>query len=406
MTSTHADLLLGSPLGRDLLAGYVGLGSLTGGLGDRLGLGLPPGTARLTAVQAGRRSRRPAVRAAARFRNLLEHRQRYREQIQRSREWDSGWRQVPADRVRDAVRAAVAGSPWRAELAAADGFSLLAGLSGSTDNFGFSGQDEALWALTAVAAAELRPVAEEFAAQAEAAGWWAPADLTAQRFTAWDGSPRLANGELDRRIRDDMAAERADNASRGPRPPEKEGVRYGACWWSAPPFAEVSWTTPAAGPLPAVSAAGFFDTGIPCPDCTGADILAVEIDPAARVAEINGPDDWRDLTATYPRDVTGTHDGEWRYWGGVPGPWRLPDWERVRDDYDGVHVSPGGYVTSCGLAQPADGACTMLVAWLPGATLWLHDVITGTGLLGRWDGTGPEVMASLDRDLPQWHPAS
>ena len=57
-------------------------------------------------------------------------------------------------------------------------------------------------------------------------------------------------------------------------------------------------------------------------------------------------------------------------------------------------------------AQPADGAYTMLVAWLPGATLWLHDVITGTGLLGRWDGTGPEVMASLDRDLPQWHPAS
>jgi hypothetical protein len=48
----------------------------------------------------------------------------------------------------------------------------------------------------------------------------------------------------------------------------------------------------------------------------------------------------------------------------------------------------------------------MLVAWLPGATLWLHDVITGTRLLGRWDGTGPEVMASLDRDLPQWHPAS
>jgi hypothetical protein len=173
------------------------------------------------------------------------------------------------------------------------------------------------------------PVAEEFAARAEAAGWWAPADLTAQRFTAWDGSPRLANGELDRRIHDDMAAERADNASWEPRPPEKEGVRYGACWWSVPPFAEVSWTTPAAGPLPAVSAAGFFDTGIPYPDCAGADILAVEIDPAARVAEINGPDDWRDLTAAYPRDVTGTHDGEWRYWGGVPGPWRLPDWERV-----------------------------------------------------------------------------
>lgn len=77
--------------------------------------------------------------------------------------------------------------------------------------------------------------------------------------------------------------------------------------------------------------------------------------PAGTGAGDHRPADWQDLVARFPRDVTGTHDGQWRYWGGVPGPWRLPDWEQVMGHYDGVHVSIGAAVASCGVALSAAG---------------------------------------------------
>ena len=80
----------------------------------------------------------------------------------------------------------------------------------------------------------------------------------------------------------------------------------------------------------------------------------MQIDPRSRVLEITGPADWQALVARFPRYVTGTHDGEWRYWGGVPGPWRLPDSEQVMGRYDGVHVSIGAAV-ALGVPLPAAG---------------------------------------------------
>jgi hypothetical protein len=184
-----------------------------------------------------------------------------------------------------------------------------------------------------------------------------------------------------------MTAERAENADglRRRRPEERPGVRIGACWWSPPGFAPQAWTTTEVNGLPAAGLCDFFDTYLPPRDVTGAVVRAVQIDPRSRVLEITGPADWQALVARFPRDVTGTHDGEWRYWGGVPGPWRLPDWEQVMGRYDGVHVSIGAAVASCGVPLPAAGGYTMLAAWTPGATLWLRDMTTATHRLARVD---------------------
>jgi hypothetical protein len=88
---------------------------------------------------------------------------------------------------------------------------------------------------------------------------------------------------------------------------------------------------------------------------TGVTVWSLQAAPHANVLEITEPTGWQALVGRFPRDVTGTHDGEWRYWGGVPGPWRLPDWELVMEHYDGVHVTIGGYLASCGLALPVGG---------------------------------------------------
>jgi hypothetical protein len=295
------------------------------------------------------------------------------------------WQEVAPEEARAVIGAAVAQGQWR-ELLNRDELGLLADLADVTFGFGFGG-DEAMWGLTALAKEELRPVADALVAAPGAASWWAPVALADQRYLEWDGCPRVTGAAVERAVRAGMAAERAENTEglRQPRPRERPGTRIGALWWSAPDFAQLTWTTGPAGDIPALAFGHFIDTLWPFEE-TSATVWSVRIAPHARVLEITGPGHWQELVSRFPRDVTGTHDGEWRYWGGMPGPWRLPDWERVMDHYDGVHVTIGGYLASCGLGLPVAGGYTMLAGWIPGATLWLRDVTAAAHPLGRWHG--------------------
>jgi hypothetical protein len=353
----YSDLVLGSPLGRQFLAAYLGFG-FESSLFEELGLGEVPGTSVLRSP--GHRHRRVRPRR--------------------------GWQQVTAEEARAVIGAAVARGAWRA-LADRDELGLLADLADSTFSFGFSGSDDAVWGLTALASTELRPVAEALVSAPGSARWWAPVVLTDQRFLEWDGCPRVTGPEVEHAVRDGMRAERAENREglARSRPKERPGTRIGAFWWSAPDFAQQTWTTRPAGDIPAIAFGHFIDTLWPFEE-TGVTVWSLPIAPHTRVLEITGPAAWQALVTRFPRDVTGTHDGEWRYWGGVPGPWRLPDWEQVMDHYDGVHVTIGGYLASCGLALPVAGGYTMLAGWIPDATLWLRDVTTSARPLGRWHG--------------------
>jgi hypothetical protein len=370
----YPDLILRSPLGRQFLAGLLGLDWFS--LSAELGLGEAPGISmyrpRRDRGQRPRRSRR--------------------------------WQEVAPDEVRAVLGAAVSAGEWR-EHVAGDELGLLADLAGTTLTFGFHGGDEAVWGLTALAAQELRPVAEALVSARGAATWWEPAAPADQRFLHWDGFPRPAGPAVEQAVRDGMRAERARNEEglRQRRPRVSPGTRIGAHWWSAPDFAELTWTTSAAGDIPATAFGHFIDTLWPFEE-TGVTVWSLTIAPAARVLEITGPAAWQALVARFPRDVTGTHDGEWRYWGGVPGPWRLPDWELVMEHYDGVHVTAGGFLSSCGLALPVGDGYTMLAGWIPGATLWLRDMAAVSRPLGRWRGHPQNVGWDEVRD--HWTPCA
>ena len=106
-------------------------------------------------------------------------------------------------------------------------------------SFGFGGGDDAVWGLTALAKAELRPVAEALVAAPGSATWWAPVSLADQRFLAWDDF-LLTGPAVERAVRDGMRDERAENEEGllRTRPREHPGTRIGARWWSAPLFAE------------------------------------------------------------------------------------------------------------------------------------------------------------------------
>jgi hypothetical protein len=115
----------------------------------------------------------------------------------------------------------------------------------------------------------------------------------------------------------------------------------------------------------------------------------------ARIWQIDHPADWVRLVEAYPKRATRPH-AEWE----LPGPNQhvgelrrllaqpdqrgaraeisghvLPDWTAVQRDWDGVHLSWAGFVTTEGfVADLADGAVTMLRYWASERTLWLSDV--------------------------------
>jgi hypothetical protein len=310
-------------------------------------------------------------------------------------DWSTGHEWSTEPEVREAVRAAAARPPLPTNT-----LDFLLALERTTFIFGFMGY-EWLWRLTKSMTDELRPVAEDVVAAVAPYGWWEPVERTDQRLLLWDGQPEVVGAGIEALVRDGVERARAENEESSARHRPRRGQRnVGAAWWSPPSFAPLTWTTRHVPPLPSVALLPFFDTFRPF-EPTGARVFALEIDPSAHVYEVNGPEDWRCLVEAFPMDVTGTHDGEWRRWGDVAGPWCLPDWSAVVERYDGVHVSVGGYVASCGLALRVGDAYTMLSAWIPDATFWLRDVAVDRRLLGRWDGNPTSGAAEL---LSGWIP--
>ena len=59
----------------------------------------------------------------------------------------------------------------------------------------------------------------------------------------------------------------------------------------------------------------------------------------------------------------------------------VPDWPEVAQEYDAVHLTVSGYLTTAGRAVPvSDGVASVLAGWGPDETWWLTDV--------RGDGGG------------------
>ena len=73
------------------------------------------------------------------------------------------------------------------------------------------------------------------------------------------------------------------------------------------------------------------------------------------------------------------------------------DYAAASRDYDAVHLTAGGYLTTAGLALPVNGARCLLAGWDPDETYWLADVLTIAGSPVRWI---PDDSAPLG-----WRPA-
>jgi len=263
-------------------------------------------------------------------------------------------------------------------------------------------EDRALAAPAAVRAA-LRPIAGAILASPAARWWAAPADLERQRYAQFlDHRPfdePLLSGAADR-----VAAWRADTVRK------EESLRatdaaaplgaWSGEWWSDPAMSGLPITTRARPGLGAARLA-LVEDGL---GWKSARCWPLRPRAGARVYEVDGPAAWAALVARYPLDVTMSRRHDWWRATGRMGRWLIPDYRAVAADYDAVHLTVLGYLTTAGVAGPAgpaddgsgDAARTLLAGWDPDATWWLTDCLTPAGPPEDW---------AADGEGAGWHPA-
>jgi hypothetical protein len=279
----------------------------------------------------------------------------------------------------------VSGTPF-------DARALLAGLAAAVDfaSYWVEPDAEDRGFASEAARAALRPVAEAVAAAAgepDVRWWTALADCGRQRYAQFLGRHPLPEPVLTGAA-ESASAWMADTADGGrsahDRPVDYSapyGGRYGGRWWSSPATSRLPVTTralPGLGASRLVLAEGRLGW-------RSARCWPVVPRKGIRVYEICGPGQWSELVRRYPLDVTESRCHDWRRATGWPGRCLIPDYTAVAADWDAVHVSVAGYLTTAGIAiAVGDNTYTMLAGWDPDATWWLTDVLSLTGQPQEW----------------------
>ncbi len=227
----------------------------------------------------------------------------------------------------------------------------------------------------------LRPIARSVVDSAVTSWWTDPLDPDDQFFVSWSrkkkkkkkkarADPPLLTGAAERRAKwraDALAEERHATRHR----PRKHEARIGSHWWSTPLFTGLVTTTPR---LPNdVPAQLVFVEDPSGPD--RAKVARLQPSRDARIYEVTEPSDFVDLVARYPMPMDRARRQEWFQTTGSRGPWLIPDWAAVGQDYDAVHLTVLGYLATAGRALPVLDQFTVLAGWEPSETWWLNDVL-------------------------------
>lgn len=140
-------------------------------------------------------------------------------------------------------------------------------------------------------------------------------------------------------------------------------TRWSGTWWSMPlATLETRGTVDAALELVEDSFGWTAATFIP-------------VSGFGSVFEIMSAEDWAELCRKYPVEVTASRRHDWFRVTGREGRWVIPDWERVADDWDAVHLTTLGYFSSATqLIEVDDRFASIIAGWAPDSTRWLRDV--------------------------------
>jgi hypothetical protein len=234
---------------------------------------------------------------------------------------------------------------------------------------------------------QLWPVAEA-GSRAPAARWWStPMDPATQHevvFDDPDGRP-LPDPPEDGRAA--LLAWRAgtlrDESSAADRPDDPRAP-YSGRWWSTPALSGLRRSTRS---LESIGPVGLHLVE----DAMGwssARCWSLQLHPGVSIFEIGGADDWSELVRRYPLGVTKSRRHDWWRATGHDLEWAIPDFHAIAADYDAVHLSVAGYLSTAGRAIRAGDAHTVLAGWNPDETWWLTDSPQRIDPAVRWVATG------------------
>jgi len=238
----------------------------------------------------------------------------------------------------------------------------------------------------------LLPIAEAVTGD-PATGWWsAPVELGHQVHVEWidpDTHPVSLSGAAGK-LAQWRARTVADEQQAARDRPDDPSAPFSGCWWSTPAMSGLTATTRT---VPGDNAVGLnlIEDSL---GWTRARCWPVLPHRGARIYEISGPGEWTELVSRYPLDVSKARRHDWWRATGLDSSWLIPDFAAVAADYDAVHLTAAGYLTTAGRGLPAGNARTVLAGWDPDKTYWLADVLTGSGPAGLWE-----------RAEQEWRPA-
>lgn len=277
---------------------------------------------------------------------------------------------------------------------------LLPALAASVDSARYwQGPDDTDLALHSPDVQDLLLPVAEAVLQCPAALWWDdPVDVRDQhRATEQrDDAQPPGNPDSGAELAEWRRATVQDEKRAAKERPADPAANWGGWWWSAPALTDL---IASASTIPGSRTPLGLILVEDSPGARRMHVQPVEIDPAAQVYEVSGPDDWALLVAAHPLKVTSSRRHDWWRATGWSGPWVIPDWAAVAEHWDGVHVTVNGYLSTAGLpVTVASGEDrTMLAGWNPGTTWWLTD-------LAR---LGPALTyGATSHDLLQWAPVS
>ncbi|NQX12521.1 hypothetical protein HQQ80_12845 [Microbacteriaceae bacterium VKM Ac-2855] len=215
------------------------------------------------------------------------------------------------------------------------------------------------------------------------AEWWSDgSDATGQCIVAFDGAlaPAGDANHILREWREGIAdeVERAEIER-----PSDPSAMYSGAWWSTPPRRLASTVRALSSGAPV--GLDLVEDGF---GWTEARTERIRPPAAPRIFEIDGPESWAELCRGGVA-VTAARRHDWYRTTGRVGTWLLPDWMRVAESYDAVHLTVDGYLTTAGGAIDVDDGASVLAGWNPDETFWLCDV-----------ERSPESAQAWTRDTP------
>ncbi|KAE8764603.1 hypothetical protein [Georgenia thermotolerans] len=239
------------------------------------------------------------------------------------------------------------------------------------------------------AAPEMREALARVAAsvaQCPVASWWTtPLDLAAQwAVTLMEGpSPPTAVTGTTRELLAHWHSATVEDEARARRErPRDPRASLSGTWWSTPP-AELTRTTRSLGELGPVGL-WLVEDAFNWDRATARHVSAPH---DVTVYEVEGPEAWAELCRRYPLEVTASRRHDWYRTTGIDARWVIPDWSRVAEDFDAVHVTALGYLTTAGRAvavAAAEDMYTVLAGWNPDQTYWLTDSTAPASVEQTW----------------------